>query len=277
MLTLLIALSLGFSTPTPGHAPADSVSITYVGNEGFLIEAGGGKVLIDALYRSGVSGYVVHPPDVRKKLERALPPFDAVDLVLATHYHADHFDPEAVGIHLLSNREALFVSTLQAAGQMEGYKGYRNIQARVLGALLEEGESETVEHNGITVRLLNLHHGRDRPVENLAFIVEMGGRTFLHVGDTEVSPDELAAYDWSKETIDFFFVPYWFLLDEPSGDDIVATVAAATVVPMHIPPPDDPRGYLQGSGGFDGTISRIATNYPAAAIFRDVMTTMTFR
>ena len=39
---------------------------------------------------------------------------DNVDLILATHNHADHFDPIAVGRHLRANPEARFVSTKQA-------------------------------------------------------------------------------------------------------------------------------------------------------------------
>jgi len=190
--------------------------------------------------------------------------------VLATHYHADHFDPDAVGIHLLSNRFATFISTPQAAHQMETYQGYRNIQARILGLLPSEGETETIERNGVSVRLLNLHHGRNRPVENLGFIIDLDGHSLLHLGDTEVSPDEIRAYAWDQETIDYFFVPYWLLLDD-AGSEIVTTVHPKMIVPMHIPPPDDPRGYLEESGGFEKMLERIEAAYPQAVTFRSVM------
>ena len=275
MLVLLLSLLAGCTAPGPTPSAADSVTVTYIGNEGFLIETGGKKVLIDALYRTGVSGYVVHAHDVRKSLERALPPFDNVDLVLATHYHADHFDPDAVGVHLLSNRRALFVTTNQAAGQMANYQGYRNIQARVVGGLPEEGEETTIEHEGIVVRLLNLHHGRGRPVENLGFLVEISGRKFLHVGDTEVTSEEIGVFGLDEREIDFFFVPYWFLIGDAS-QGLVQAVNPKTVIPMHIPPQDDPRNYMQDTGGFDGTVARIESNHPGAVTLRDVMTSRTF-
>jgi len=272
MRSFLLILTLGLATLHAAGAQTDSLSVTYVGNEGFLIEGGEHKVLIDALYRSGVSGYVVHSPDVRKLLERGLAPFDSVDVVLATHYHADHFDPDAVGIHLLSDRDAIFVSTPQAAQQMETYKGYRNIQARITGLLPPEGETETVEHDGVSIRVLNLHHGRNRPVENLGFIVDINGHTLLHIGDTEVSPDEMRDFAWDEESIDYFFVPYWMLLDH-AGAEIVDLVRPKAIGPMHLPPPEDPRDYLNGSGGFDGTIEQIQATYPQAIVFRGVMST----
>lgn len=276
MTAFLLSLLTAFSSPAAPLPAADSVRITYVGNEGFLIESAGRKVLIDALYRAGVSGYVVHTPGVRKLLEQGLPPFNDLDLILATHYHADHFDPDAVGIHLLSDRRAVFITTTQAATQMESYKGYRNIQARVRGLLPEEGQDQVAEYNGIRVRALNLHHGRGRQVENLGFLIEVDGRRFLHVGDTEVTPAELAAYHLADQSIDFFFVPYWFLLHEPAGDDIVSAVNPQTIIPMHLPPNDDPRHYLDDTGGFEGTVARIASNHPNAVTFEEPMTTKTF-
>lgn len=276
MTALLLSLLVSLTAPVSGSSGVDSVRITYVGNEGFLIESGGKKVLIDALYRAGVSGYVVHTPDVRKLLERALPPFDNLDLILATHFHADHFDPDAVGIHLLSDRNAFFLTTNQAAGQMESYQGYRNIQARVKGILPEEGQEEVLDYGGMQVHVFNLHHGRGRPVENLGFLIVIGDRTFLHVGDTEVSTTQLASYGLQARDIDFLFVPYWFLLDNSEDVNIVSTIGPHTVIPMHLPPKDDPRSFMADTGGFEGTVARIASNYPNAVVFEEPMTTKTF-
>lgn len=276
MLAVAFSILAWIVVPEFPERAVDTVRVTYVGNEGFLLESDGKKVLIDALYRSGVSGYVVHQPDVRKRLERALPPFDNVDVVLATHFHADHFDPDAVGVHLISNRNALFVTTNQAAGQMSGYQAYRNIQARVMGVLPPEGGEEVVEHNGVRIRALNLHHGRTRPVENLGFLVEIGERRFLHVGDTEITASELESLQLDKESIDFFMVPYWLLFTAESDVNVVSTVKANTVLPMHLPPPDDPRNFMADDGGFEGTLERIRSNFPDVVTFEDVMTTHSF-
>ncbi len=253
-------------------AAPDSVRITYIGNEGFLIEVGGKKVLIDALYRSGVPGYVSHPPERRRQLEKAQAPFHDVDVILATHYHADHFDPMAVGSHLVNNRQAQFVSTRQAVFVLEDeFPAWRHILPRVTASLPAEGTFDTLDLGGIQVTCLNLHHGRNRPVENLGFVIEIDGWRFLHIGDTEATPDELASLGLRELGIDVFFVPYWFLAYSDWDGRIEPAVGSPILVPMHIPPPDDPRHYLKDLGGFDGTIRHILSKYPTALIFESGM------
>lgn len=53
-----------------GQGSPSSVGITYIANEGFLLASGEQKVLIDALFREGVSGYAVVPPVTREELKR---------------------------------------------------------------------------------------------------------------------------------------------------------------------------------------------------------------
>ncbi len=84
----LVALTVLVASPLPAE-----LEITYVANEGFLLAGGGKKVLIDALFDGGIAGYPTIPDELRPSLEQARPPFDGVDLVLATHFHGDHFGP----------------------------------------------------------------------------------------------------------------------------------------------------------------------------------------
>ena len=136
--------------PAPVEESRGGLQVTYIGNEGFLISGGGKKVLIDALYREGVRGYVVVPPERRKKTENAQPPFDNVDLILATHYHADHFDPGAVGTHLLNNPKGIFVSTNQAVDQLEmEFADFSKIKERVKAITPKEGERTKITPNSI--------------------------------------------------------------------------------------------------------------------------------
>src|SRR5262245_25828774 len=84
-------------------AAANSLEVTYLANEGFMIAGGGRKLLIDALFREGVEGYATITPATRELLEQARSPFDGVDAVFAAHFHDDHFDAEAVLAHLTHN------------------------------------------------------------------------------------------------------------------------------------------------------------------------------
>ena len=90
-LFIIISLFLfGFSRLSKDETQA--LKVTYIANEGFLISSKTKKVLIDSIFRKGYGIYLEPTNDIRKKIETAQPPFDQVNLVMATHSDADHFD-----------------------------------------------------------------------------------------------------------------------------------------------------------------------------------------
>ena len=50
-------------------SPASQVTITYLANEGIMVSSGDKAVLVDALFRHGVSGYERHEPAELEKIE----------------------------------------------------------------------------------------------------------------------------------------------------------------------------------------------------------------
>jgi L-ascorbate metabolism protein UlaG (beta-lactamase superfamily) len=81
------------------------VEIMYVANEGVLLSTGGKRVLIDGLHRE-YKTYPTLPEPYLGQIEKAQAPFDKIDLILVSHAHRDHFDPESVGVHLKNNPNA---------------------------------------------------------------------------------------------------------------------------------------------------------------------------
>ena len=73
--------------------PQDGVPLRYVANDGMLVSIEGARFLIDAPARDGISPYDTNPADELTRLEEAKPPYDAVDAILVTHWHEDHFSP----------------------------------------------------------------------------------------------------------------------------------------------------------------------------------------
>jgi L-ascorbate metabolism protein UlaG (beta-lactamase superfamily) len=266
-------------TPPVRHAAAKrgSVEITYVGNEGFLIEADGKKVLVDAVYREGVEGYVVPPKKRQEKMERAKAPFDKIDLVLATHFHSDHFDAAAVGEHLIHNERALFVSTPQAASRLRSYLG-ENKQAlrRIRSSFPDERRRIRMNHQGIMLQLLNVHHGRGRKIENLGFIFELGGKRFLHLGDSDGNEADFRRNDLHTETLDFAFVPYWYLAYDDRVKTIRGAIHATHIIVMHLPPKGLKESYLTGLGGWEGMKKKVTSHFPNAVFFETEMEKRTF-
>ena len=71
VLVLVVVALCGFGCTTGDGA----LELTFLGNEGFLLRAGGKSVLIDAITGDSLTGYVPLPAEPRAKLEAAQPPF----------------------------------------------------------------------------------------------------------------------------------------------------------------------------------------------------------
>ena len=133
-----------------------------------------------------------------------------------------------------------------------------------------------VELPGIKVQTLNLHHGRglDPPVQNLGFLVELDGKKFLHVGDTEVSYGELFAHKLSRRKIDVLFVGFWEL-QRSARWRIFHDVRAERSVAMHIPLASAPPNYFGGAGSLDAALAQIRSLSPDTVVFSRPLETKT--
>jgi len=243
-----------------GAQPAlgEGVEITHLANEGFLLVAGEDKVLVDALF-PGLRGYPRVPEPLRADLEAAEAPFDGVDLILATHFHGDHFGAREVARHLEAST-ALFVSTPDAIEKLEAVS---HGPFEAVAHHPAEGERTRLEVSpGLSVTVLNLHHGRGRPqIQNLGFIIELGGLKILHVGDTEVSARDIRPYALAGEKIDIALLPGW-LLAQQSMRPVVDEIGPARIIAMHLASPDAPANYFGSAGSLEGRVRLIRRAFP---------------
>ncbi len=251
-----------------------SASITYIGNAGVFISYAGHGVLIDALVRRGIPPYTTAPDDVREEIERAEPPFDTVDLVLATHDHADHFDAGAVWRHLDYNPRAVFVSTPQAAARVIATPSSTELEERVVASHPAAGTRERLSFAGIEFDVLSLHHGRERrpPVVNIGFVVNIDGFRVLHVGDTEVSVDELIPHALDQDSVDVAFIPYWHLLSESGKRLVDQAIRPGQLIAVHVPAGSAAPSYFAPLRTLDALVQQLEQDYPGIVVFRDPMT-----
>ncbi len=264
-------------TPPEPAVGTPPISVTYTGNEGFLISVEGRKILIDSLYHEGVSGYVFPSEAQREKMESGQPPFDGVNLALATHYDADHFHPQAVGTFLQNNQAATFISTDQARKALrKAFPGYEGIKDRVRGLTPAEGAVAQEKVGDLDIQIFNMHHGRNRTVENVGFLIRTGGRTILHMGDTEATATDLSPLGLANKKIDLAFVPFWYLLTDGWRRAIRKQVAPERIVVMHLPAPDANDKYINSLGGWEKVTADIKTAFPNATIFRQQMESARF-
>jgi L-ascorbate metabolism protein UlaG (beta-lactamase superfamily) len=253
------------SAPIDGAEPLDQaagVTITYLANEGFLLQAGEDAVLIDALFGDGLAGYPTVPQPLRDELEDGRGRFRGIDCVLATHFHGDHFNPQVVA-RFLSRVPAQFISTREAV-------------ENVLPALVSrEGpdphglrparhQVEVVDCGGVSVSAMSFHHGR-LGVKNLAFLVDFDGLTILHVGDTEITADEIRPWRLVDRQIDVALLPAWHLT-EPTWLPIIEEIGARHLVAMHLASADAPSSWFGSAGSLEGRIAEIQRQVPTAWI-----------
>ncbi|MDX1643244.1 MAG: MBL fold metallo-hydrolase [Thermoanaerobaculia bacterium] len=249
-----IGLLLCGGSPTPADGttgtdpkPDGDLRIVYLANAGFFLTDGERDLLVDALFGTGIDGYAALPEGERAVLESGRPPYDDVDLALATHYHADHYDADAVARFLAANPRAVFVSTQQAVDELRDLDaGEAAIGRRAFGYRLDEGEVERRSIDGIDLRLFQLHHGRERPdIQNLGLLIEICGLTVLHVGDTEADADDLRRAGLAGLEPDVALLPSWFLRPGP-WEAAVEVLRPRRIVAMHLPEADAPANYFWG-------------------------------
>jgi L-ascorbate metabolism protein UlaG (beta-lactamase superfamily) len=161
---------------------SNGVTLTWLGQAGFLLRSAGATVLVDA-FLSEYEGRRVPPPlDPRTLTD--------VDLVLCTHEHLDHLDAPTVAAVAAASPQARVVVPLPVTDQAVA----AGVPAeRVIGAVPGEplqGLAAPVwpvaaQHGVDVADAYDFGHalsaGRTR---YLGYVVELGGAGIYHAGDT---------------------------------------------------------------------------------------------
>jgi L-ascorbate metabolism protein UlaG (beta-lactamase superfamily) len=144
------------------------------------------------------------------------------DVILLTHAHDDHFDPEA--IDGLRKDDTIIVAPRDVAGELSG-----NVRAIAPGDRDEIG--------GIRIQAVpayNVVEGRteNHPKANgwVGYLLELDGRTHYHAGDTDHLP-ELESIDTSVA-----FLPIGgagFTMDAREAAGLAKAIGPEVAVPMH--------------------------------------------
>jgi L-ascorbate metabolism protein UlaG (beta-lactamase superfamily) len=134
---------------------------------GALIETEGVRILIDPVYESPSVSFFGHPRESFKPLDV----MKEVDVILITHLHSDHFDPECIKQNFGKNIKLLVPYQVQQKVRDYGFQ-------KVIG--LHEGESYLIDK----VEIIGTHSIDGLGDPQLAWIVKDLNRTIIHCGDT---------------------------------------------------------------------------------------------
>ena len=171
-------------TSLPAHPPAASagVTLTWLGQAGFVLQGNGATVLVDPFLSPRDDRRIPPPLDPRQLSD--------VDLVLCTHEHWDHFDAPTVAAVAEASARARVVVPAPVTGQAVA----AGVPAeRVVGAVARE------ELTDLAVRVVPVPacHGIDvadaynfgenlsgGQVRYLGYVLDFAGVRVYHAGDT---------------------------------------------------------------------------------------------
>lgn len=234
-------------------------NITYVSNEGFLIEANGKKVLIDALFDTMSEDWCDSPSkNTTASMRQAEHPFDKVDIIAITHMHRDHFNAAIVAKHLEHNPKGVVICPQQVGTILSQHPIAGKFRDRIIAITPQFLRDTTITVAEIPIRIMRLEHShymikdsqsgtminKHHTVENVGYVFNINGTKIFHCGDTNVlNEEEYATFSLNKEEIDIAFLERAFYAHEKTAL-IDKHIDPKNIILMHINPNNMPM-YLE--------------------------------
>lgn len=239
------------------------LDVAYIGNEGFLISRGEKKVLIDALHRNPWN-YPATGERVYAMMLDGRPPFEGLDLSVASHAHADHMSGRMNAELLLRNPAVSFVSGPEACDSLRRAAGadFETVEGRVVAVDPEWGKVARLRLNGVDLELFGVNHAGpgDPPYKTLAAVIDLDGIRVAHLADEQsvVNVENYRSVDLAREGIDVAFADRMMLQDSIGQYIIRELVKPRYLVLMHAQP-----------GELDADARDLAPLHPNLLIFRE--------
>lgn len=207
---------------------AGDVAIFWLGGAGFAFKTAAGKIIF-------IDPYLSDCLDHRyswKRLPLSPIPFapDEVkpDLVLVTHAHDDHLDPETIPV-LAAASGAVFAGPASCVSVMRGWgiAGERLVE-------INRGESRVI--CGVPVSAAFAHHvspaGGETP-DAVGYVVDLDGVVIYHTGDTLYHPDLRSVKALQPQVILPCINGQYGNMSAAEAAQLTCEIDAAVVIPMH--------------------------------------------
>ncbi len=169
------------------------MKVTWLGQAGLLFETNGKRILVDPYLSNSVEK--IEPQNYRRVAvdERFLQM--KPDILLLTHNHLDHTDPETL-CHYLSEESEV---TVLASGN--AWQNVRKAFGGVKNNYVQFNRGTEWTENGICFKAVYAEHSDDKAI---GIVMQAEGKTYYITGDTlynaEIFKDLL-------EPIDYIFIP----------------------------------------------------------------------
>jgi L-ascorbate metabolism protein UlaG (beta-lactamase superfamily) len=225
---------------------SDGRSIWWLGQSGFLIVQNTRSILLDPYLSDSLTLKYANTdkPHVRIT-ERVVNPVvlhtgDGLDLILSSHNHTDHFDPETLYPLLISEPDfSLIVPAANREVSIERLGERFSSRLKYLddGASLTIGD---IEIHGIAAAHNTVERDENGHCRFLGYVIRWGPLTFYHSGDT-VLHDQLVP-SLRRFEIDLALLPIngdkperrvAGNLDGPQAAQLAHDIGARCVIPCH--------------------------------------------
>ena len=226
----------------------EELAVFFVGQAGFVFKNSEGALLALDLYLS--DALERSSEQFRRMVPTLLEPEEVdVDLMLVTHNHPDHLDPDAFPIFARHPR-MFFVGAPDCAKPFHrvGIPPERQ-------AILRPGERW--EGYGFSIRATFSDHGESAP-EAVGYLIEVGGIAVWNAGDTGPSNDALLA-SLDDARLDVMIAPINGVLGNMNGRqtcELAAAVRPRLLIGAHF-------GMFAPYGGDPAVFLKAAQDLPA--------------
>lgn len=223
-----------------------NLHVTYIANEGFMLQTKNKKVLIDALFTNGYGAFPTPSQSTLQKIINADPPFDQVAAYLLTHYHGDHADSKLIRAYLTRHPEIKLITSLPSLVFIDGEEfGFVKLEKQFVEMTPKQNMSISQTINGIDVEAMGIKHlsffqdGVDveKYMFNLGYYLKLDGIGILHTGDAsmETFKNYMEKNAHLKSPVDVAFVYFDMLKNGKADIDYLKkTINPKHIVIMHV-------------------------------------------
>lgn len=231
-------------------APTGKTHLFSVGQAGFIIKSACGQLLAIDLYLSDCVERVEGNVGFKRLLPRILSPYDLdFDAVIATHFHRDHFDIDAIPSLMANGHTRLF-----AAEDCRGSVAQLEMKENNITYVKPD---MTCACGDFTINFVNCDHGAGAP-QAVGAIVHVDDKIIFETGDTCLRLDWVD-YFKAHGAPDVLIAPIngaFGNMDEQDCAAFADAVEAKLTVPCHC-------GMFASHGGNFGKFYEIMTQrYP---------------
>ncbi len=196
------------------------MKITYLGQAGLMLEACGKIIIVDPYLSDSVEK--VNPKNYRRvKVDQSFLEIKP-DIIVLTHDHLDHTDPETLEHYLNNERSVLVLSSGNAWANVRSFGKNHNYVKFDVGTCWTEGK--------LTFTAVKAEHSDEKAI---GVVISDGEKKYYITGDTLYNE---RVFESLPKDIDVVFLPINGVGNNMNMDDAINFAnrcGAKKVVPVH--------------------------------------------